>query len=252
MSDDDSSALDDPADANKQELGYVSIVNIWVHGNWLWFMSAQVGTSQKPPGTCPQPAPCGRPILQHPLVFLNSVTILEHLPNEDLDKQAKNRVISDLATHKHWYLSFTPHLSIFSCDSSRDVNAYLSDWRIFHSILDSIPGLRQYYDNTSDMDIIFKLVKKVRPRSITFQWQILELCRWMSEQTMLMQLMPTCSKNTSKNIHSNGNQAIMMTEKINPTEDLITHSIQGSSYLHSTPSFSRMIHIGMTANAYYS
>ena len=63
------------------------------------------------------------------------------------------------------------HLPL-ACDSfhvffSRDVNAYLADWRIFHSILDTIPGLRQYYDNTSDMDTLLKLAKKVCAHSMT-------------------------------------------------------------------------------------
>ena len=45
-----------------------------------------------------------------PLVFLNGATILEHLPDEDLDKEDENDIISDMARQKNWYPSSTSRL----------------------------------------------------------------------------------------------------------------------------------------------
>ncbi|ETW82717.1 hypothetical protein HETIRDRAFT_119491 [Heterobasidion irregulare TC 32-1] len=82
------------------------------------------------------------------MVFLNGNTIMEHLANEDLEFDDETQAISDLAQVRNW-----------------DVHAYTSDWKIFNTILDSIPGLRDCYDKTPDMDLLLKLAKEMNQRA---------------------------------------------------------------------------------------
>ncbi|ETW76908.1 hypothetical protein HETIRDRAFT_422261 [Heterobasidion irregulare TC 32-1] len=82
------------------------------------------------------------------MVFLNGNTIIEHLSDEDLEYDYEADAIADLAKSRNG-----------------DVHAYHNDWRIFNTILDIIPGLRECYDNMPDLDVLLKLAKEMNERA---------------------------------------------------------------------------------------